>query len=111
MSSWFSSYGPTMLDVSHDTVAVNTSRNDNALRSACLKMQGDVNKARSDPPMPIDSLQRQWSAIVSNLTVAADDCVKGIDQQNSSLLATTRKHMNDAIEADLRLVKAVQQVQ
>ncbi len=110
MSAWMSTYGSTLLAVSHDTATVNASTNDNALRGACVKLQADVNKARSNPPMPISSLQRQWSAIVSNLSVAADDCVKGIDQQSSSLLVTAQNHMNKALEADLRLVKAVQQV-
>jgi hypothetical protein len=90
---------------------VDTSTNSNALRAACLTLQGDVNKAQSNPPMPISSLERQWSTIVSDLSVAADECVKGVDQQSASLIVTAQNHMNEALEADLRLVKAVQQVQ
>ena len=111
MSSWVSGYGATLLAVSHDTATINTSTNDSALRAACVKLHDDTNQAQSDPPMPISSLERQWSAIVSNLSVAADDCVKGIDQQSPSLLVTAQNHMDNALEADLRLVKAVQQVQ
>jgi hypothetical protein len=111
MGSWMSSYGSTYLAVSHDTAAVNGSTDAKSLRAACIKLQGDVNQAQADPPMPLSSLERQWSAIIFNLSTSAIDCVKGIDEQNSDLLNTAQNHMTDAGQAYLRLVKAIQQVQ
>ena len=47
--------------------------------------------------------------ILSNLSTAADDCVKGIDQKDSNLLNSAQSHMLNASNAYLNLVKAVQQ--
>ena len=109
MGNWMSSYGSTYLAVSHDTAAVNAGTDAKSIRAACVKLQGDVNQAQADPPMPLSSLESQWSAVLSNLSTAASDCVKGIDQQNTDLLNTAQNHMTNAGEAYLRLVKAVQQ--
>jgi hypothetical protein len=110
MGNWMSSYGSTYLAVSHDTAAVNSATNLKSLRTACATLQGDVTQAQSDPPMPLNSLESQWSAVLSNLSTSASDCVKGIDQQDSNLLDTAQSHMSSAGEAYLRLVKAVEQV-
>jgi hypothetical protein len=109
MGNWMSSYGSTYLAVSHDTTAVNTATHSTSLRTACVKLQGDVIQAQSDPPMPLNSLESQWSAVLSNLSTSAADCIKGVDQQSSNLLNTAQSHMSSAADAYLRLVKAVEQ--
>ena len=111
MANWMSSYGPTYLAVSHDTEAVNEATTSSAVRAACVQLQGDVRTARSNPPMPLSSLQAQWSTIVSDLSTTANDCITGIDEQNRGLLDTAQNHMTDAGKAYLRLVRAVQQAQ
>jgi hypothetical protein len=111
MGNWMSSYGSTYLAVSHDTTAVNAGTDPKSVRAACVLLQGDVNRAQSDPPMPLNSLESQWSVVLSNLSTAAKDCVQGIDQQNSDLLNTAQNHMTNAGEAYLRLAKAVEQTQ
>ena len=111
MGNWMSSYGSRYLAVSHDTAAVNGSTDPKSLRGACATLQGDVSQAQSDPPMPLSSLERQWSAVLSNLSTSAGDCVKGIDQANTELLDTAQSHMINAAQAYLRLVRAVEQAQ
>jgi hypothetical protein len=92
MGNWMSSYGSTYLAVAHDTGAVNNSTNTQSLRSACVKLQGEVTQAQADPPMPIGSLEQQWSTILSNLSTSSNDCVEGIDQQSNNLLNTAQNH-------------------
>ena len=111
MENWYSSYGSTYAAVAHETGAVNNSTNAQSLRSACVKLQGEVTQAQADPPMPLSSLEQQWSAILSNLSTSASDCVEGIDQQSNNLLNAAQNDMNNASKAYSRLVKAVQQVQ
>ena len=111
MENWMSSYGSTYTAVVHDTDAVNNSSNTQSLRSACVKLQGDVTQAQADPPMPLSSLEQQWSTILSNLSKSASDCVEGVDQQSDNLLNAAQTDMNNAAKADSRLIKAVQQVQ
>lgn len=91
------------------TTPVNSATDATSFRRACVKLQGDLGHAHSDPAMPLSSLQSQWPVIPCNLSTAANDCVKGIDQQDSNLLNTTHNHMSNAGEAYLKLVKAVQQ--
>ena len=108
MGNWMSSYGAHYLNVSHDVGTVSSAGNSTSLRRACVKLQGDVGVAESDPAMPLNSLQSQWSLILANLSTAANDCVTGIDQQSPTLLDTAQSHMADTSEAYIRLVKAVQ---
>ncbi|MGO8863127.1 MAG: hypothetical protein ACLQRH_20545 [Acidimicrobiales bacterium] len=110
MGNWMSSYGSNYLDVSHDVGTVNAAASTSSLRNACVKLQDDVGKAQSYPGMPISSLESQWSVILSNLSTTANDCVKGVDQQNVNLLKTAQNHMTNAAQAYLQLVKAVQKV-
>jgi len=109
MGGWMSSYGSHYLGVSHDVPKVTLATDATSLRAACVKLQGDVGRAESDPAMPLSSLERQWSVILPNLSTAADDCIKGIDEKDSNLLRTAENHMQSASEAYLELVKAVQQ--
>jgi hypothetical protein len=109
MGNWMSSYGSHYQGVSHDVAAVNSGTDATSVRAACVKMQGDVREAQSDPAMPLSSLESQWSVILSNLSTAGSDCIKGIDQRDSNLLRTAQKHMNNAGDAYLKLLKAVQQ--
>jgi len=108
MGNWMSSYGSHYLDVSHDVAAVASASDSTSLRHACVKLQGDVGVARTEPAMPVHSLESQWAVVLSNLSTAADDCVNGIDHRNSALIDTAQTHMTDAGEAYLRLVRAVQ---
>lgn len=109
MGNWMSSYGSNYLDVSHDVAAVNSGTDATSIRAACAKLQSDVGQAQSDPAMPLSSLESQWSVILSNLSTAANDCVKGIAQQDVNLLDTAQNHMTNAGKAYLNLVKAVKQ--
>jgi hypothetical protein len=109
IGNWMSSYGSHYIGVSHDVATVNSATDATSLRPACVKLQGDVGQAQSDPAMPLSSLESQWSVILSNLSTAGNDCVKGIDQRDSNLLNTAQNHMTNASEAYLRLVKAIQQ--
>jgi hypothetical protein len=111
MGNWISSYGSTYRAVADDTGAVNNSTNAQSLRSACVKLHGEVTQAQADPPMPLSSLEQQWSTILSNLSASAGDCVQGIDQRSNNLMNTAQNDMNDAGKAYSRLVKAVQQDQ
>ena len=58
--------------------------------------------------MPLSSLESQWSVILSNLSTAGNECVKGIDQRDQAMLAMAQSHMTKASEAYLRIVKTVQ---
>ncbi len=104
-----SSYGPNYLAVSKDVAAVNSGTSATAERAACVKLQNDVKQARSNPAMPIGSLENQWSVILTNLSTTARDCINGIDQKSDTLLTTAQTHLTNASEAYLRLLKAVQQ--
>ncbi len=110
MGKWMSSYGSLYLGVSRDVAGVNTATEITSLRPACVKLQGDVGQAQSDPKMPLSSLESQWSVALSDVSAAADDCIKGIDQQDQTLLETAQSHMESAAADYLRLVKAVEQV-
>jgi len=109
MGKWMSSYGSHYLGVSHDVATVNSATDATSLGAACAKLQGDVDVAQADPAMPLSSLERQWSVVLSNLSTAAADCVNGIDQADSGLINTAQSHMFNASEAYLALVKAIQQ--
>jgi hypothetical protein len=108
MGAWMSSYGSRYLSVSHDVSNVTLAADAPSLRAGCVKLQSDVGKAQSDPAMPLSSLERQWSVILPNLSTAANDCIKGIDQKDANLLRRAQNHMQSASEAYLNLVKAVQ---
>jgi hypothetical protein len=109
MEHWMSSYGSHYLGVSNDVPKVTTATNATSLRAACVKLQGDVGQAQADPAMPLKSLESQWSVILSNLSTAATDCIKGVDQQGANLLRGAQNHMSSAAAAYVNLVKAVQQ--
>jgi hypothetical protein len=109
MNDWLASSGQHYLDVSHDIAPVSTAQDYTALRAACVKLGADVGQARSDPPMPLGSLQSQWSVILTDLATTSDDCVKAVDQQDSNLLKAANASLQDAAQAYLGLAKTVQQ--
>ena len=53
MGNWMSSYGSHYIAVSHDVAAVNAGTDITSVRAACVKLQGDVGQAKSDPAMPL----------------------------------------------------------
>jgi hypothetical protein len=108
MGGWMSRYGSHYLSVSHDVPKVTLATDATSLRAACVTLQNDVGQAQSDPAMPLGSLESQWSVILPNLSTAANDCIKGVDQKDASLLRTAQNHMESASDAYLNLVKAVQ---
>ena len=113
MGSWFARYGTTYTGISHDVVAVGVDANAQnpnltTVRSDCAKLQSDVQRGRADPPMPIGSLQAQWSQILSNLSKGSQDCLFGIDQQSSASLNQGASYFTNAQVAYEGLLKAVQ---
>jgi len=112
MSSWMGSYGTAFLGVSHDVSAVGTDANAQnpstaTLRADCARLQADVRHGQGDPPMPLVSLQAQWSVILTNLSKGAQDCVTGIDQLNSGLIDQTQIYFTNASNAYVKLLRAI----
>jgi hypothetical protein len=114
MATWTAKYGSTYQAVSHDGAAVGLDINADdpnvtTLRADCTKLRTDVSKGLADPPMPMASLETQYAVILGDLSKAAQACVTGIDQQNTSDLDKMATYFSNAGSASLTLLKAIEQ--
>jgi hypothetical protein len=88
--SWLRLHDVVFLSLQTDLKAI--SRADDrgavsAIVTGCQQLGADLGTIRRVPPIPDASIQRTWAAALGSFKAAADDCVRGLVDNDRALAA------------------------
>ena len=58
-------------------------------RAVCVQTLSDTQRSQQDPPLPVGSLQAQWSTVLAELSTSAHECVASIDDAGANETVTS----------------------
>jgi len=104
--SWIKAHGAIFTSLQTDIKAVAVSIENGSITkitSDCAQLAADVGTASQVPRIPDVAIQDRWSAALRDFGTAADDCTRGVIEDNSHLTAEYRP----AISAGIKRTNAV----
>lgn len=112
ISAWYTGGGETAINaLSADLIAEQKAASTRDLpgtRAACVSLKSDIAGAKSYGPIPAADVQKSWSAGLAEMTKAANDCVRGVDNVDASLI---RRSGNELIAGTKDITMAAKELQ
>ena len=114
VSDWYTSYGSSVVSAfTADASAIEADANNSdetTMNSDCQKMSQDIAKGQNAPAIPDSSLEKDWSAALADYQSSAQDCMNGINDDDTNLISQAATEMtsgNTAIANVTAGVKAL----
>jgi hypothetical protein len=91
-----STLGVDLQSIGTDATAASQSGDYSTIAADCATLGRDVASAQALPPIPDPSAEGQWTAALSDLASASQDCTQGIAQGDVGLMDQVSTEINTA---------------